>query len=90
MITEQKVVRTALFSLVLDYNETISIIIYFLHEHTATLILRKVKAYGIITSYTEKLLTFFIEWGLFGPQGMLNRVKRHTTVHQNKQLKRGK
>ena len=43
--------------------------------NTATSFLGKVKEYGIITSYTEKVIYFLIDWGLFGPQGMPNGVK---------------
>ena len=51
--------------MVLDYDET--------------LFLGKVKKYGIITSYTEIVIYFFIECGIFGPQGMPNGVKNHGT-----------
>ena len=40
----------------------------------ATSFFGKVREYGIITSYTEKVIYFLIEWRPFGPQGMPNRV----------------
>ena len=65
--------------MVLDYDETI-LIIFFLHEHMATSFLGKVKKYGVITSYTETVIYFFIEWGPFRPQGMLNMVNQTISI----------
>ena len=48
---------------------------FYFYMNTRTLyFLGKVKECGIITSYTEKVMYFFIEWGLFRSQGMPKRV----------------
>ena len=52
----------------------------FLHEHTATPLLGKVKEHGIIGSYAEKVIIHFPSPGFFLPRRMWNRVNVYREI----------